>query len=117
MTLPEGLARTPAPPYYAVIFTSKRSDADAEGYGSMAEAMSRLAAEQPGYLGAESVRGTDGVGITVAYYSSLEAIAAWKRNAEHAVAQRRGREKWYQAYVVRVCKVERAYDFTLGRVS
>jgi heme-degrading monooxygenase HmoA len=77
----------------------------------MADAMGELASKQPGYLGIESVRGTDGLGITVSYWASLDAIAAWKGVAEHVAAQRQGRERWYQCYELRVCRVERAYSF------
>lgn len=101
------IARTPKPPYYAVIFTSLRTDQDHAAYGAMADKMEALAAQQPGYLGVESAR--DGLGITVSYWESLEAIAAWKRNAEHMVAQKNGRESWYTHFKTRICKVERDY--------
>ncbi len=101
-------ARTPAPPYYAVIFTTRRTATDA-GYGDMARRMDELAAQQPGYLGIESVRGADGVGITVSYWQSEAAIAAWRRNAEHVAARELGRNQWYEHYELRVARVERAY--------
>ena len=100
------IANTPAPPYYAVIFTSLRTDGDT-GYGAMAERMVELAAQQPGYLGVESARET--VGITVSYWADLESIRAWKANAEHLDAQRLGHQKWYAAFKVRIAKVERDY--------
>ncbi len=102
------IARTPQPPYYAVIFTSLRTEGD-RGYGDMAERMLTLAAEQPGYLGVESARGADGLGITVSYWASEQAITAWKAQTEHQSAQEAGRRMWYADYRVRVCKVERAY--------
>ncbi len=102
------IAPTPQPPYYAVIFTSLRTEGD-NGYGQMAEAMVRLAATQPGFLGIESAR--DGLGITVSYWESLEAIAAWKQNSAHLVAQQRGRAEWYANFKVRICHVERDYAF------
>ena len=102
------IANTPLPPYYAVIFTSLRTDVE-EGYGDTAERMVELASEQPGFLGVESAR--SGLGITVSYWESLEAIRNWKRNAEHQIAQQQGREKWYSAYKTRICKVERDYGF------
>ena len=95
-------------PYYAVIFTNTRTDVD-EGYMEMAEAMEELAKEQPGYLGFESAR--DQLGIAVSYWNSLEAIASWKSVAEHQLAQRFGKEKWYSWYKVRICRVEREYEF------
>ncbi len=105
-------ARTPEPPYWAVIFSSQRSNADDEGYARTARAMEELAHEQPGVLGLESVRAADGRGITVAYFATEEAIAAWKAHVDHRAAQRLGRERWYDAYEVRVARVERAYGFS-----
>jgi heme-degrading monooxygenase HmoA len=102
------IAATPAPPYYAVIFTSLRTAGD-NGYGKMAEAMEKLAATQTGFLGIESSR--EGLGITVSYWESLGAIAAWKANATHLVAQQRGRDTWYEEFKVRICRVERDYAF------
>ncbi len=101
-------AKTPAPPYYAVIFSSQRTDGDA-GYNAMADHMVELAATQPGYLGIESCRGEDGFGITVSYWRSEVDIVAWKRNAEHAAARQLGREQWYGHFELRVARVERAY--------
>ncbi|GAB4494959.1 MAG: antibiotic biosynthesis monooxygenase [Saprospiraceae bacterium] len=100
------IAKTPTPPYYAVIFTSVRTEGD-NSYSEMAERMVELAAQQPGYLGVESARNE--VGITVSYWESLEAIRHWKANTEHLVAQKLGREKWYAAFKTRVCRVERDY--------
>lgn len=101
------IASTPVPPYYAVIFTSLRTEGD-HGYSAMADAMVNLAATQPGFLGIESAR--ESLGITVSYWDSLESIAAWKQNSAHLVAQRRGHQTWYEQFKVRICRVERDYD-------
>jgi len=106
-----GLAKTPEPPYYAVIFTSQRTAGD-HGYGKMADRMAELAAQQPGYLGAESVRGEDGVGITVSYWKDEASIKAWKKDLEHTAARDQGRKEWYSAYEMRIARVERAYNWT-----
>lgn len=103
--------KLPKPPYYAVIFSSRRTEGD-RGYERMADRMAELAAQQPGFLGVESVRDADGTGITVSYWASEEAIANWKANAEHRVAQEAGRKMWYADFAVRVAKVERAYGKT-----
>lgn len=105
------LAKTSEPPYYAVIFTSIRTPGD-DGYDEMADEMVELAQQQPGFLGVESVRDGDGVGITVSYWNSEESIRAWRENGRHRVAQRLGHEQWYESFTTRVCRVERAYDFT-----
>ena len=101
-------AQTPAAPYNAVIFTSQSALGD-DGYSDMAERMVTLAAKQPGFLGVESARGADGLGITVSYGASEDAIAAWRADAEHSQAREQGRSRWYAGFEVRVARVERAY--------
>lgn len=101
-------AKTPAPPYFAVIFASQRQGGD-DGYGAMADRMEALAPSQPGYLGIESCRGADGFGITVSYWRGEADILAWKRNAEHAEARARGRGGWYAHFELRIARVDRAY--------
>ena len=95
-------------PYYAVIFTSKRTELD-ENYSEMAMKMETLANQQPGFLGVESARNE--IGITVSYWESLEAIANWKQNLDHLDAQFLGRQKWYENYTVRIARVEKEYSF------
>jgi heme-degrading monooxygenase HmoA len=99
------------PPYWAVIFTSERTLEDPVGYAQTADEMVALASTQPGFLGVETARGTDGIGITVSYWESLDAIREWRRHADHQAAQKLGREKWYRAYTLRVARVERDYGF------
>ncbi len=95
--------------YYAVIFTSRRANAD-PAYEEMAVRMEELARSQPGFLGIQSARGPDGSGITVSYWQTEAAIAGWKENAEHVLAQERGRTDWYASYEVRIARVEREYE-------
>jgi heme-degrading monooxygenase HmoA len=108
MSTSPGLARTPQPPYYAVIFTSRRTEGDA-GYAAMSERMVELGSKQEGFLGIESARSPDGTGITVSYWRDEAAIRAWKQNSDHQKAQRGGQQSWYADYTVRIAKVERAY--------
>ncbi|NUT88548.1 antibiotic biosynthesis monooxygenase [Pseudomonas corrugata] len=96
--------------YYAVIFTSLRTAGD-QGYAEASERMVALAREQPGFLGIESARGEEGLGITVSYWSSEAAILAWKQHPEHSAIRERGRSTWYAYCHTRVCKVERDYAF------
>ena len=95
-------------PYYAVIFTSTQNE-NIIGYQEMAIKMEELAKTQKGFLGINSVKET--VGITVSYWETLEAIKNWKQNTEHLIAQQKGRSQWYNWYNVRICKVEREYEF------
>lgn len=100
------IAKTPKPPYYAVIFSNLRTD-NLDGYDAMASRMERLAANQSGFLGIESVR--NGLGVTISYWRTLQDVHRWKANWEHQQAQELGKTKWYKQYAVRVCKVE--YDY------
>jgi heme-degrading monooxygenase HmoA len=106
-----GIAKTPEPPYYAVIFTSQRTEGD-RGYGKMADKMVELASQQKGFLGMESAR-DEGIGITVSYWESLESIKDWKENSAHRVAQEKGKTKWYKNFSLRVCRVERHNFFEM----
>lgn len=101
-------------PYYAVIFTSTLTENE-NGYAEMAEQMERLASKQPGFLGFESARSE--IGITVSYWKTLKDISNWKAQADHRLAQQKGILDWYKWYKVRVCKVEREYDFSRENLS
>lgn len=103
-------ADTPAPPYWAVIFSSTLS-ADTDGYDATAARMVELAAEQPGYLGFETARDADGLGVTVSYWREREHIAAWRAHAEHTIARELGVERWYASYRLRIARVEAAVPF------
>lgn len=110
----DNFAKTPKPPYYAVIFSSQRRPEEA-GYGVTADRMVELAAEQPGYLGIETVRGSDGFGITVSYWQNEADIKAWKHNAEHSLAREHGRSQWYEHFELRIALVERAYGGPISK--
>ena len=101
-------ANTAKAPYYAAIFSSQISSQESD-YFEISEQMEELASKQEGFLGIESARDKDGFGITISYWESEQAIAAWKNNAEHEIARKRGKKEWYQDFEVRVAKVERAY--------
>lgn len=103
-----GFATTPSPPYYVAMFTSQRHPDD-DGYGEAAARMAELAAQQPGFLGTESVRNAEGFGITLSYWESEDAIAGWRRHIEHTQVRDHGRSRWYAHYEVRIARVERAY--------
>jgi heme-degrading monooxygenase HmoA len=108
----------PARDAIAVIFVTQRTDADAAGYQAAAEAMMALVTVQPGYLGAESVRGGDGLGITVSYWADDASARAWRDHVEHAAVRALGRARWYAHYRLIVARVERAYQWSAsGAIS
>ena len=105
-----GPAATPTPPYFAVIFTSVRNEQPGDGFAATDDRMFALARGRPGFLGYETASG-DNLAITISYWENEDAIAAWKAVAEHRAAQEQGRARWFDAYEVRVARVERAYGF------
>ena len=102
--------QTLSPPYYAVIFTSKKSQ-DQEGYPATAERMQALCDQQPGFLHMVHATTDGGYSVTTCYWQNLEAIAAWKANHEHATAQAQGIEQWYDEYHIEVARIEKAYSW------
>ena len=104
-----GFARLPQPPYYAVIFSSRRNGRGEADYNAAGERMFELVQQQPGFLGVESTRDASGFGVTVAYFDSEENIRLWRNQSEHAATRERGKREWYDHFEVRVAKVERAY--------
>lgn len=95
----------------AVIFTSRLTGKDADGYAKAAADMEALAAEQPGYLGHDSARGADGLGITISYWADEASARAWYRNADHAAIRDAGRGRWYSDFTVHVSQVSRSYGW------
>ncbi|HEY5172870.1 MAG TPA: antibiotic biosynthesis monooxygenase [Acidimicrobiia bacterium] len=108
-TAVDGLARTPDPPYWAVIFSTRRNEQPDDQYEETSQTMMLLAARQIGFLGVETADGD--IGITVSYWTDEESIAAWRHDADHAFAQYEGRTRWYDAYELRIARVERAHSF------
>lgn len=102
------IAKTPSPPYYAVIFTSLRTE-NHKGYEAMSDKMMKLASIQPGFLGVETARNE--TGITVSYWSDLNSIKNWRENLEHTIAREKGRGEWYKSYKTRIALVEKDYGF------
>jgi heme-degrading monooxygenase HmoA len=104
------IIKTPAPPYYVVIFSIVRAKVDEDQYQQMAERMVTLAAQQDGFLGFEYGPETpEGFSLSVSYWRDDAAIRKWKQNAEHLITQKLGKEKWYPAYSIKIARVERAY--------
>jgi uncharacterized protein len=99
---------------WAVSFANGRPTTDAaasDGYSEMGDEMSTLAAQQPGFIGVDSVRDGEGVGITVSRWSSIAAMVSWRKVVAHQGAQASGRERWYDWYRSDVARVDRTSAF------
>ena len=99
------LAKFPLP-YFAVIFTSLRKNDDPQ-YGITNDELESLAKDIPGFLGTESVReGAMGLGISVSYWQTMQAIETWRTHTHHRMAKEKGIKNWYKFYSIRICEVE-----------
>ena len=101
-------AKTPKPPYWVVVLTAQRKDPDPE-YEAMGAKMLEIAAKQPGFLGVEAAYDAEGFGVTAVYHTDDASILAWKAKADHLVAQKLGKERWFAHDEARVARAERAY--------
>jgi len=97
---------------YVVIFRSTRKLDDGKLYSVWSEKMERLVKTIDGYVNHFGFRdATSRDGVTVSYFSSLDAISQWKQLDDHKVAQQMGRDSFYEEYSVQVCEVLRDYGF------
>ncbi len=95
----------------SVIFVAQRTELDADGYARAAAMMDELAAQQDGYLGIDSARGADGLGITISYWTNEASAQAWRDHPDHAAMRDAGRNRWYSDYSLHVAQVTRSYDW------
>ena len=102
------IAKTPQKPYYAVIFTYKRTNVD-NGYEVMEKKTTEMVAKMKGFLGYESSKDESGFGVIISYWDSEESINTWRSNQVHRSAKEGGREQWYSEFATRICKVEDDY--------
>ncbi len=98
----------PQPPFYAVIFISRKSE-NLQGYEEMDNRMMELAAQQPGYLGYSSVSKPDG-GIFISYWKDEASIANWRNNMQHGEAKAQAKT-WYAYYHSMITRVESSHIF------
>jgi heme-degrading monooxygenase HmoA len=97
---------------YVVIFRSTRKIDDGQLYLEWSEKMEKLVKSIDGYKQHFGFRDADTrEGVTISYFSSLEAISQWKSLADHKTAQQLGRDSFYEEYSVQVCEVLRDYGF------
>jgi heme-degrading monooxygenase HmoA len=93
-----------------VLFRSRLVE-PADGYGDMATEMLDLARTMPGFVDFKSYKADDGERLSVVWWRDLETMKGWRDNARHRVAQRLGREKWYQYYKIEVAEVARTASY------
>lgn len=97
-----------------VLFRSKLVDA-ADGYDAMAVEMEDLARTMPGFVDVKAFKADDGERLTVVWWENEETLKGWRENVRHRVAQRLGREQWYEYYKLEVAEIVRQNTFDKPR--
>jgi heme-degrading monooxygenase HmoA len=93
-----------------VLFRSKLVS-PADGYDAMAQEMEDLAKTMPGFIDVKAYKAADGERLTVVWWENEETLKGWRENVRHRVAQRLGREQWYDYYNIEVAEVVRKNAF------
>jgi heme-degrading monooxygenase HmoA len=97
-----------------VLFRSKLVDAP-DGYDAMAVEMENLARTMPGFVDVKAFKSDDGERLTVVWWENEETLKGWRENVRHRVAQRHGREQWYEYYKLEVAEIVRQNSFERPR--
>jgi len=92
---------------YVVTFRAKVRNLGAE-YLETAQRMRDIAISQFGRIEFHSAtEGRDEVALS--YWPDEESIRAWKAHPDHILAQKSGRERWYESYSVQIAQIGREY--------
>ncbi len=97
---------------YAVIFKSKRQDANSELYYQHNDLLDEKIKSLPGYIKHSGMRHPETrEGVTIAYFNSLEAIDQWRKDRDHMDAKKLAKSDFYENYSVEVTEVLAAYGW------
>jgi heme-degrading monooxygenase HmoA len=94
-----------------VLFRSRLTPEAGNDYSAMLQKMAKLAAAAPGFIAEKSFTAEDGERLTVVWWQDEQTLQQWRNHVQHLVAQRVGREKWYEYYKMEVAEVFRTSDF------
>lgn len=81
-------------------------------YQQEAERMVALASAMPGFVDFKTFAAEDGERVSLVTFASSGAHDAWRRHPDHQVAQQRGRDEFYESYLIQVSRVtaERRFE-------
>ena len=97
---------------YLVVFrNTKRADIDADEYGAEATRMAALAAEQQGFISFKSYLAEDGEVVAISEWADEAAAQSWRKQADHAEVQSRGRAEYYASYTLYAGTPSRVHRF------
>ena len=95
-----------------VVFRSRlKPDANLEEVSRLGQRMLEIASSMPGYVSYKDFAAADGENVTIVEFDSLEALAGWRDHPEHKVVQERGRQDFFDAYLVQICSLVRESRF------
>jgi heme-degrading monooxygenase HmoA len=94
-----------------VLFWSKLTGSAGEDYSSMAMEMVERARATPGFVDFKTFKSEDGERLSIIHWQDEDTMRLWATDARHRLAQKLGREKWYQYFRLEVATVARGWDF------
>lgn len=94
-----------------VLFRSRLTPEAGADYSEMASEMLETAKSMAGFIAFKSFKAEDGERISIVWWQDEATMSAWRTHARHLVAQKLGREKWYEYYKIEVAEVLRARNF------
>jgi heme-degrading monooxygenase HmoA len=97
-------------PVVTVFRSTLRPDA-VEEYEAVSTRMVALARSMPGFVDYKTFTSDDGERVTIVTFASWDEHGAWRQHPEHRVAQRLGRERFYDTFDIQVCTGVRETHF------
>jgi heme-degrading monooxygenase HmoA len=100
-----------------ILFRSKLTGRAGDDYQTMNDEMQALVRQNPGFIDVKSHKAEDGERLTVVWWRDEESLREWRNQVRHRMAQKTGREKWYEYYKLEVASVIRESEFERQEAS
>jgi heme-degrading monooxygenase HmoA len=100
-----------------ILFRSKLTGQAGDDYQAMNDEMQALVPQNPGFIDVKSFKAEDGERLTVVWWRDEESLREWRQQVRHRIAQKTGREKWYEYYNMEVASVIRESAFQRQEAS
>lgn len=94
-----------------IAFRSRLTDAAGDDYMNMSDTIEAHARAFPGFVDVKSFTAADGERLTLVWWADAKTLRAWATDAQHVVAKRTGRARWYEYYRMDVAEIVRTSNF------
>ncbi len=94
-----------------VIFRSRIRDENTEAFQLLADQLYDIASAMPGFVSYKVFKNEDGERVSIHEWETADHLRAWREHPVHQAAQKMGREKFYESYILQVCESPRESRF------